>query len=95
MSMTLAERIIGGEEVSVGEIRGSDESVVVNALQVKDDSGIPPDYLAGKASKVYEKIKDLNLHGSRCPCWNCQSQLKNFHWIKRRCQTDCYQDNSV
>lgn len=78
MEKILAERIISGEKISVGEIRGSTESAVANALEFKDNSGIPPGCLTGKAKEVYEKIKDWNLHGAKCPCWSCQSQLKKF-----------------
>lgn len=79
MGKTLAERIIGGERVSTGEIRGSNEPAVENALQVKDEGGrISLDYLSKEARQVHERIKDLSLHGSRCPCWSCQSQLEKF-----------------
>lgn len=79
MGKILAERIISGEEVSIKEIRGSKEPAVANALHVKDEGGrIPLDYLSEGAKQVFEKIKDLNLHGVRCPCWDCQSQLTKF-----------------
>jgi len=78
MAKTLAQRIISGEQVSAGELRSSSESAVIVALQAKDDLGAFTDHLTSEEKKVFEKIKDLNLHGTMCPCWSCQSQLDRF-----------------